>query len=140
MILTKLRISNKRKEKMGNYIDAFVLPIPRKYLNEYKQAAKSVAVIWKEHGALAYYEYVGDDLNREGTSSFPEFVGAHEDDAIIFGWVLFESHETRDLANERVATDPRMGDLIAPLTHSKRIIFDAKRMAYGGFKPLIQSI
>ena len=122
---------------MSNYIDGFVLPIPRNHLDEYKRVADTVAMIWKEHGALAYFEYVGDDLKLEGTRSFVELVDSKEDEAIVFGWVVFDSRETRDLVNERVATDPRMTDLIAPLTDPSRIIFDAQRMAYGGFQSLV---
>lgn len=124
---------------MANYIDGFVLPIPKKHLNEYKQVAQAVAEIWKEHGALSYCEYIGDDLTLEGTRSFPDFINAQEDEVIVFGWVTFDSRKTRDLANKRVANDPRMTDLTAPLTNTSRIIFDAKRMVYGGFLPLIQS-
>lgn len=120
-----------------NYIDGFVLPIPRVYLDQYKNIATTVAKIWKEHGALAYFEYVGDDLKLEGTQSFPELMGATEEEAIVFGWVEFESRKARDLANKRVATDPRMSDLIAPLTDSSRLVFDAKRMAYAGFQTLL---
>ena len=124
---------------MTNYIDGFVFPIPRNHLNEYKRVAETVAEIWKEHGALAYFEYVGEDLKLEGTRSFPECLGAKEEESIVFGWIVFESREARDLANERVATDPRMTDLIAPLTDPSKIIFDAKRMVYGGFESFIQS-
>ena len=124
---------------MPNYIDAFVLPIPSNHLNEYKQVAETVAEIWKEHGALSYFEYVGDDLKLEGTRSFPECLDTKDDETIIFGWVVFDSRETRDLANQRVAADPRMTGLIAPLTNSSRAIFDAKRMVYGGFESFIQS-
>jgi len=123
---------------MDNYIDGFTLPIPTNYLNEYRCVAEKVAEIWKEHGAIAYFEYVGEDLKLEGTRSFPECLGANEEETIIFGWVLFESREARDLANERVAADPRMTDLIAPLTDPSRMVFDAKRMVYGGFQSLIQ--
>lgn len=121
---------------MANYIDGFVLPIPRNHLNEYRQVAKAVAKIWKEHGALAYFEYLGEDLTLEGTRSFPEIIDAKPDEAIIFGWVVFESRETRDLANERVISDPRMADLVGPLTDPSRMVFDAKRMVYGGFEAL----
>ena len=131
--------SKTEEENMMNYIDGFVLPVPRNHLNEYRRVAETVAEIWKEHGALAYFEYVGEDLKLEGTRSFPEFVGAKEDEAIVFGWVVFNSRETRDLANERVAADPRMADLIAPLTDPSRMVFDAKRMVYGGFQSFIQS-
>lgn len=123
---------------MTHYIDGFVLPVPRNQLDVYRDVVVKVADIWKEHGALEYSEFVSDDIKLEGTRSFSEFADAKDDDAIVFGWVVFESREARDLANERVAADPRMPDLIDPLTHSSRPIFDAKRMVYGGFQSLVQ--
>ena len=122
---------------MTNYIDGFVLPVPRNHLEQYTDVAEVVAKIWKEHGALAYFEYVGEDLKLAGTWSFPEFLGAKEDEAIIFGWVVFDSREARDLAYERVAADSRMEDLIDPLTDPARMVFDARRMVYGGFESLV---
>jgi len=124
---------------MNNYIDAFAFPIPKQHLQEYKSVAQAVAKIWKEHGALAYLEYVGDDLKLEGTRSFPELLEAHEDETIIFGWVLFNSKEERDLANKRIAADPRIADLVAPLMDPSRIIFSANRMAFGGFQSFIET-
>ena len=123
---------------MTNYIDGFVLPIPRIHLKEYKSVAEKVAKIWKEYGALAYFEYVGEDLKLGGTRSFIEVVDLKEDEVIVFGWVLFPSKETRDLANKQVPTDPRMIELVTPLTESTKLIFDASRMVYGGFQPLVQ--
>jgi uncharacterized protein YbaA (DUF1428 family) len=123
---------------MKNYIDGFVLPVPRIYLEEYKKAAEKVAEIWKEYGALAYFEFVGDDLTLEGTKSFIETIDAKEEEEIVFGWVVFPSKEVRDLANKKVPTDPRMAELVIPLTNSEKLIFDASRMVYGGFKPLVQ--
>jgi uncharacterized protein YbaA (DUF1428 family) len=120
---------------MAHYIDGFVLPVPRDRLNEYERLVEEVAEIWKEHGALDYMEYVGDDLNREGTRSFTDLVAATEDEIVVFGWVVFDSREARDLANEKVAADPRMADLI----DSSNSGFDAQRMAYGGFRSLVQS-
>ena len=118
---------------MAQYIDGFVLPVPRDRLNEYERLAEEVAKIWKEHGALDYVEYVGDDMNREGTRSFTDLVAATEDETIVFGWVVFDSREARDLANEKVAADPRMADLV----DSSNSGFDAKRMAYGGFRSIV---
>ena len=123
---------------MSNYIDGFVLPIPRDRLSEYQRVAESIATIWKEHGALDYFEYAGDDMHLEGTRSFGEAAAAKENETIVFGWVVFDSKETRDRVNEKVATDPRMADLVEPLTDPANPIFDAKRMAYGGFRPLVQ--
>lgn len=124
---------------MTPYIDGFVLPVPRVHLNEYKNVAEKVAEIWKEYGALAYFEYVGEDLKLEGTRSFIELVDLKKDEVIVFGWVLFPSKETRDSANKKVPNDPRMAELVAPLTDPERLIFDAERMVYGGFQSLVQS-
>ena len=124
---------------MANYIDGFVLPVPRVHLDEYKSVAEKVAEIWKEYGALAYFEYVGEDLKLEGTRSFVEVVDLKADEVVVFGWILFPSKETRDLANKQVPEDQRMIALVAPLTESTKLVFDASRMVYGGFQPLVQS-
>lgn len=118
---------------MAHYVDGFVFPVPRSRLGDYQRMVKAAAEIWKEHGALDYREYVGDDLHREGLRSFVEVVGATNDDAIVFGWVTFESREARDRVNEKVAADPRMAELMA----SSNSGFDAARMAYGGFTSLV---
>lgn len=118
---------------MANYIDGFVFPIASDRLSEYKRLAQAAANIWKEHGALDYYEYVGDDMKLEGTRSFTDVMGATKDDIIVFGWVVFDCRETRDLVNQKVAVDPRMVDLFELFDSG----FNAERMAYGGFKPLI---
>lgn len=125
---------------MTHYIDGFVLPVPSEHLNKYREVAEKVAEIWKEHGALDYSEYVGDDFSLEETRSFADLAKAKADEAIVFGWVVFESREVRDLANKRVAADPRMAALTAPLTDTSRPIFDAKRMVYGGFRSLVKSL
>ncbi|MEQ8314628.1 MAG: DUF1428 domain-containing protein [Gammaproteobacteria bacterium] len=118
---------------MSMYVDGFVHPIPRDRLDEYKTLVKEVAAVWKEHGALDYREYVGDDLHLDGTRSFVELVEAKNDEVILFGWVVFASREERDLANAKVAADPRMEKLMGESDTG----FDAQRMAYGGFQSLI---
>lgn len=114
---------------MARYVDGFVFPVRRDRLSDYRRVAEAAAQIWKEHGALDYREYVGDDLTRDGTRSFTDLVAATEEETIVFGWVVFESREARDLANEKVAADPRMMEVMA----SSNSGFDATRMAYGGF-------
>lgn len=124
---------------MANYIDGFVFPVPRIHLAEYKRVAEKVSEIWQEYGAIAYFEFVGDDLYLEGTKSFIETIEAKEDEEIVFGWVVFPSKAIRDSANEKVPADPRMAELVAPLIDPERLIFDASRMVYGGFQALVQA-
>ena len=119
---------------MAHYIDGFVLPVPRNRLSEYKRLVEAVAEIWKDHGALDYREYVGDDLILKGTRSFTDLAATTEGEAIVFGWVEFESREARDLANKKVAADPRMADLV----NSSHSGFDAERMTYGGFHSFVR--
>jgi len=124
---------------MTPYIDGFVLPVPRDQIETYKQVVEKVAEIWKGHGALDYSEYVLDDSSLEGTRSFTDFANSKADEVVIFGWVTFESREARDLANKKVAVDPRMPDLIKPLMNTTRPVFDAGRMVYGGFRSFVHS-
>ena len=118
---------------MDTYIDAFVLPIPRTSIDSYRHLVEATAEIWREHGALEYREYVGEDLSSVGTGSFRDFCSAAEDDIIVFGWVLFESREARDQVNARVAADPRMTALIDAYGSG----FDPRQMAYGGFQQFV---
>lgn len=122
---------------MMNYIDGFVFPIASQHLADYKLVAEKVAKIWIEHGALSYNEYVGDDLELEGTRSFKEMIDLAEGEVVVFGCVVFPSKNARDKANQAVPNDPRMYDLVAPLIDRNRLIFDSRRMVYGGFKPLV---
>ena len=116
---------------MSHHVDGFAHPIPRDRLENYKQLVHAVANIWKEHGALDYWECVGDQLHMEGTLSFADMLDAKEDEAILFGWVLFDSNETREAVHKKVASDLRMEKLMA----ESDTRFDAARMAWGVFKP-----
>lgn len=118
---------------MAHYVDGFVLAVPRNRLEDYRRLVEEVAEIWREHGALDYREYLGDDLKLEGTRSFTDVIAASDRDAVVFGWVEFESREARDLANRKVAADPRMAELV----ESSSSGFNAERMAYGGFQLLV---
>ncbi|MFK7885352.1 MAG: DUF1428 domain-containing protein [Gammaproteobacteria bacterium] len=124
---------------MDHYVDGFVFPVSRDGLDIYRIVAQSGADIWTEHGALEYSEFVIDDPDFPGTRSFVELVQASAAEVVVIGWIKFASRESRDLVHKKVAADPRMPHLIAPLTDPANPVFDATRMAYGGFHPLVQS-
>lgn len=118
---------------MTDYIDAYVFPIPRDSLPAYRTLATEIATIWKEHGALSYREFVSDDLAMEGTRSIRDAADAHDGEAVVFGWIRFASRAARDRAHAKVAADPR----VARLMEDSDAGFDATRMAFGGFTPLV---
>ncbi len=120
---------------MGKYIDGFVLPVAKDNVEKYREIAEKAGAIWKEHGALEYIEAVGDDLEIEDMLSFKKIAGAGEDETVIFAWIVYESREDRDRINAAVMADPRLKEDM----ESNKGIFDYKRMAYGGFKALVEA-
>ena len=62
-----------------SYVDGFVLAVPKARLDDYKKMAGTAGAIWKEHGALAYVECVGDDVPYGELTSFPRAVQATDD-------------------------------------------------------------
>jgi uncharacterized protein YbaA (DUF1428 family) len=114
------------------YVDGFVLAVPKKNLEAYKELARQAGDVWMEHGALSYVECVGDDVPMGELTSFPRAVQATEDEIVVFSWITYESREARDAINAKVMADPRMK------TPPANMPFDGKRMIYGGFKAFMQ--
>lgn len=112
------------------YVDGFVLAVPKANLETYKQLARKAGEVWKEYGALAYVECVGDDTPYGEVTSFPRSVQAKEDEVVVFSWIVYESRQSRDEILAKVFVDPRVQSTDMP--------FDAKRMIYGGFSPVIE--
>lgn len=120
---------------MNHYVDGFIIPIPKARLEEYRQMAEKAAKIWKEYGALDYWECVGDDMATQDTLSFSQIANLTPDEVVMFSWVVFASKEARDAANAKIFADPRMNEMM----NESNPIFDCKRMAYGGFRPLVHA-
>ena len=116
-----------------NYIDGFVLPLATSRIEEYRQQAEAAGKIWMEHGALAFRECIGEDLTAEGLTSFPDLARTGEGETVVFSYIVFKSREHRDEVNAKVMADPRIKDLCDPANPP----FDFKRMAYGGFRVLV---
>ena len=116
------------------YVDGFVLPVPKKNVQVYRRIAQKAGKIWKEHGALEYRECVGDDLNIKMMLSFLKLAKAKRGETVFFSWIVYKSRAHRDSVNAKVMKDPR----IAAMMDDKSMPFDVKRMAYGGFKALVE--
>ncbi|WP_119679474.1 DUF1428 domain-containing protein [Indioceanicola profundi] len=115
-----------------SYVDGFVLAVPKQNIEAYRKMAQTAGEVWKEHGALAYVECVGDDVPYGELTSFPRAVQATEDETVVFAWIVYESREQRDAVNAKVMADPRLKD---SMTNAP---FDGKRMIYGGFNTLLE--
>jgi uncharacterized protein YbaA (DUF1428 family) len=120
---------------MERYVDGFVIPIAKENVGNYQEMAQKAGELWKEHGALEFYECVGDDLEHENMFSFKEMAKTSEEETVIFSWIVFESREHRDKVNAAVMADARMKEM---MDSSQSKAFDYKRMAYGGFKTIVK--
>jgi uncharacterized protein YbaA (DUF1428 family) len=47
---------------MAHYVDGFVVPVPTAGLEAYRKMAENAGKVWKEYGALEYWECVADDV------------------------------------------------------------------------------
>lgn len=43
---------------MAQYVDGFVVPVPRKNLEAYRRLARRAGKVWREYGALEYREWI----------------------------------------------------------------------------------
>lgn len=119
---------------MAHYVDGFVVPVPRANIEAYRSMSERAGRIWKEYGALQYWECVGDDVKPGKVTSFPQSVQLKDDEVVVFSWILYESREERDRINEKVMADPRLKDMMDP----KTMPFDGMRMFWGGFESIVE--
>jgi len=120
---------------MSKYVDGFVLSVPSKNLETYRAMAEKASVVWKEHGALEYRECVGDHMDPEGVVPFPKLAGAKEDEVVVFAYITYNSREHRDEVNAKVMSDPRITEVCG----GNEMPFDCSRMAFGGFKTIVEA-
>jgi uncharacterized protein YbaA (DUF1428 family) len=114
------------------YVDGFVLPVPKKNLKAYTRMAQLGGKVWKEHGALEYFECVGDDLDVKMGLPFTKAFKPKPGETVVFSWIVYKSRAHRDKVNAKVMKDPRMAKAPQPMP------FDFKRMVYGGFKVIVK--
>ncbi|MCO6511355.1 MAG: DUF1428 domain-containing protein [Aridibacter famidurans] len=120
---------------MGKYVDGFVLPLKKEKVDAYQRMSEKASSIWIEHGALEYVETVGDDLESEHTADFRKMAGASDDETVVFAYVVYASKEDRDRANAAIMEDDRIKAMMEGEEHP----FDPKRMAYGGFRTIVEA-
>lgn len=114
------------------YVDGFVLPIPTKHVAEYKKMAAKAGKVWMEHGALSYVEAQLDDATSHMMIAFPKLANAKKTETVFFSWITYKSKAHRNAVNKKVMKDPRLANACDDMK-----FMDPKRMAYGGFKPLV---
>jgi len=115
-----------------SYVDGFVFPVSKTKIKEYKKMATWGKKLWMKHGALQYFECEGDDLAGmpEG-ANFKTQAAAKPNETVFFSFIVFKNKAHRNSVNKKIMAEMQKQPM-------PEMPFDMKRMAYGGFKTIVQ--
>ena len=119
---------------MPEYVDGFVIAVPKKKIADYIKTAKLASKIWREHGALDYRETVAEDLKVKFGNPFNKLTQAKPSETVVFAWITYKSRAHRDKVNAKVMKDPRLLKMMDEIGCP----FDMDRMSYGGFETIVK--
>jgi len=106
------------------YVDIYLLPVPENNLEAYRGQATTFGTVAKEHGALSYREFLGDDLDDK--------LKVRDGELLTAAVVEFESRAHRDEVMDKVMEDPRVTEMVGG-----EQITDMSQMRYGGFQTFV---
>ncbi len=112
-------------DSVEGYVDLYLLPVPEQNLDAYRQQAITFGRVAREHGAVSYRGFLGNDL-RAGFNV--------EDGRVLTAAVAeFTSRAHRDEVMAKVMNDPRVTQLV-----DGEQIADMAQMRYGGFQTFVR--
>lgn len=116
------------------YVDGYVIPTPKSKIAAYKKMATWGRRLWMKHGALQYFECVGDDLAViPGCGlGFAKMAKLKRGETVWFSFIVYRNRAHRDAVNKKVMQEIQRQK--TPMS----MPFDPKRMASGGFKTMVQ--
>jgi len=114
------------------YFEGFVAAVPEVNKDTYRQHAADAAPIFREFGVTRHVEAWDSDVPEGKVTDFRKAVDAKPDEKVVFAWFEYPDRKTRDAANEKMRSDPRMK------TMGETMPFDGKRMIYGGFDAIVE--
>jgi uncharacterized protein YbaA (DUF1428 family) len=112
------------------YIDGFVVPVPTARRDDYQAHEIAFWPAFRKGGATSMVVGWADDVPHGKQTDFYRAVAATEDETVVFCWITWPDKATRDTAYKAMMEDGGQMDM-------SQMPFDAKRMIYGGFSPLV---
>jgi uncharacterized protein YbaA (DUF1428 family) len=114
------------------YFEGFVVPVPEANRDIYKKTASDFSSLVREFGVQRQVEAWDSDVPEGKVTDFRKAVDAKPDEKVVFSWFEYPDKASRDSANEKFRSDPRMEEL------GKNMPFDGKRMIVGGFEAIVE--
>jgi len=114
------------------YFEGFIVPVPEANKDSYRQHAAEAAPIFQDIGVGRHFEAWDSDVPEGKVTDFRKAVDAKPDEKVVFSWFEYPDRATRDAANQKMMSDPRMQEMGANMP------FDGKRMIMGGFDAIVE--
>jgi uncharacterized protein YbaA (DUF1428 family) len=114
------------------YFEGFIVPVPEANKDTYRQHAAEAAPIFQDIGVERHFEAWDSDVPEGKVTDFRKAVDAKPEEKIVFSWFEYPDRATRDAANQKMMSDPRMAEMGANMP------FDGMRMIMGGFKAIVE--
>ena len=112
------------------YVDGMIAAVPTANKDRYLAHARTMAAVFKEHGASKCVETWGDDVPDGKVTDFRRAVQATPEETVVFSFITWPDKAARDAGWEKIMKDSRMADMKMP--------FDGKRLIYGGFAAILE--
>jgi uncharacterized protein YbaA (DUF1428 family) len=120
------------KKQKQNYVDGFVLVVPKSKVAAYKKMAQEGKKVWMKHGALDYKECMIDDPNPPMVAfTFAQMTKLKKGETVWFSYITYKSRAHRDQVNKKVMAEMEKK---YDSKNTPPMPFDMKRMACAGFK------
>src|SRR6185436_468002 len=116
-----------------SYVDGYLLAVPKKNARAYERIARNAGKVWMKHGALQYFECAADQLSIPGLPlTISKLLKLKPSETAYYSFIIYKSRAHRDRVNKKVMNDPDIHK------GPKKMPFDMKRMAAGGFKAVVE--
>ena len=114
------------------YVDGFLLAFQRGRKSEYIKHARFAAEVLKDYGAARIVECWEDDVPEGKLNSMPMAVKRGEDEIVVFAWIEYPDKAARERCRTESMADPRFAS-----SEVSQMPFNAARMIFGGFNPVM---
>lgn len=114
------------------YISGFVAAVPTSNKQAYIDHVRAAWPYFQRSGATRMVECWGEDVTHGKVTDFYRATDAKEDETPIFSWIEWPDRATCDKAFAAMQDDPDMQSM-------PEMPFDATRMFWGGFTPIVEN-
>jgi uncharacterized protein YbaA (DUF1428 family) len=114
------------------YVDGFLTPVPTAKKQAYIKHAEAAVALFKRVGATRMVETWAEDVPDGKLNDLKKAVNLEPDETVLFSWIEYPDKATCEAAYEKMMHDPAMAEL------SKDMPFDAKRMIFASFDPIVE--